>query len=144
MRHAAYANGNDLGPLLAHVAWRMAHVARDSSISRARRSILASPPVVWRPAPRIVSPPPRRVETPFTIDPGPVRRFVDRDGVHWRVYEHLAVLDRRRLTSLIFESSNVVRRVRTFPENWPLVAGGGLHAAGVFLRAAELPGGEEE
>ena len=47
-----------------------------------------------------------------------MRRFVDHDGVHWRVYEHLAVLDRRRLTSLIFESANVVRRVRSFPQNW--------------------------
>ena len=47
-----------------------------------------------------------------------MRRFVDHDGVHWRVFEHLAVLDRRHLTSLIFESANVVRRVRSFPDNW--------------------------
>ena len=49
---------------------------------------------------------------------GPVRRFVDDDGVHWRAFEHHAPLDRRSQSSLIFESAQVLRRVRGYPENW--------------------------
>ena len=46
------------------------------------------------------------------------RRLVIAD-VQWIVYELLAsLLDRRSTPSLVFESTEVVRRVRTFPENW--------------------------
>ena len=47
-----------------------------------------------------------------------MRRFVDAEGVHWRVFEHSAKADRRTTPTLIFESTNVVRRVRTYPANW--------------------------
>ena len=70
--------------------------------------------------------PTHRPVTPYRDDAGsaaraqlgPVRRFVDGDGIHWRVFEHRALFDRRSRASLIFESTNVVRRVRGFPENW--------------------------
>ena len=65
-----------------------------------------------------MSPPSSRDDAPPDAELTPVRRFVDHDGIHWRVYEHLALFDRRRMTSLIFESMNVVRRVRSFPHNW--------------------------
>jgi len=51
-------------------------------------------------------------------EPGRVRRFVDDAGVAWRVFEHVPEVGRRGQPSLIFESSNVLRRVRGYPENW--------------------------
>lgn len=50
---------------------------------------------------------------------GPVRDFVDRDGVRWRVYElAFSEYDRRRGMSLIFASDSAVRRVRHYPPDW--------------------------
>lgn len=48
----------------------------------------------------------------------PHRHFVDQDGVHWRVFEHQPPFDRRMRSSLIFESTHILRRVRTFPVDW--------------------------
>ena len=39
------------------------------------------------------------------------------EGERWLVYELLTAYDRRG-ASLVFESENVVRRVRDFPANW--------------------------
>ena len=61
---------------------------------------------------------PSRENMTSRAEQAPVRRFVDSEGIHWRVFEHRAVFDRRSRPTLIFESTNVVRRVRTFPENW--------------------------
>jgi hypothetical protein len=38
------------------------------------------------------------------------------NGVHWRV--HLVSSFDRRGPDLLFESDSVIRRVRSFPENW--------------------------
>ena len=49
---------------------------------------------------------------------GPVRTFWA-DGHYWRVYEMQAPsFDRRGGQHLIFESVEIVRRVRDFPEDW--------------------------
>lgn len=41
------------------------------------------------------------------------------DGVNWRVYEIPATrLDRRSTPSLVFESDDLVRRVRNYPPEW--------------------------
>ena len=48
----------------------------------------------------------------------PPRRFVDAEGVHWLVYEHLSSFDRRTRPTLVFDSEYVVRRVRDFPSRW--------------------------
>ena len=45
-------------------------------------------------------------------------RWVLADGQQWCVYEDEDPYDRRRGPSLIFEGSDVVRRVKRFPENW--------------------------
>jgi hypothetical protein len=46
-------------------------------------------------------------------------RRVSFDGVEWMVYERGPDLfDRRRSPSLIFESQDTIRRVRTYPRNW--------------------------
>jgi hypothetical protein len=41
--------------------------------------------------------------------------FVDRAGVPWRAYERRRPGQR---PALVFESSNAVRLVRDYPENW--------------------------
>lgn len=48
----------------------------------------------------------------------PARRVLFVDGRYWRVYEHVAHLDRRSTPALIFESDDVMRRVRRFPADW--------------------------
>ena len=64
----------------------------------------------WPPRPRIVDARP--------LEDARVR-FVDHAGRHWRVYEsRLGQYDRRSRPHLIFESSEVVRRVREFPTSW--------------------------
>ena len=41
------------------------------------------------------------------------------DNEEWRIYELLPVsYDRRACNTLVFESEGVMRRVRTFPDNW--------------------------
>ena len=40
------------------------------------------------------------------------------DGEDWLVYEMPAGFDPRTTPSLIFEGPFMVRRVRSFPENW--------------------------
>ena len=40
------------------------------------------------------------------------------NDVRWLVYEHAPLLDRRRGLTLVFESDEVMRRVRSFPANW--------------------------
>jgi hypothetical protein len=41
------------------------------------------------------------------------------EGIPWLVYELApAPFDRRNTTSLVFETENTVRRVRTFPAGW--------------------------
>lgn len=39
-------------------------------------------------------------------------------GVRWTVYEHAIVYDRRATVTLVFESIELIRRVRTFPPDW--------------------------
>jgi hypothetical protein len=47
------------------------------------------------------------------------RYFNDPDGVHWEVHEIKSPdYDRRGGYCLIFESANVVRRVRAYPADW--------------------------
>ncbi|HEY9226674.1 MAG TPA: hypothetical protein VIP11_08515 [Gemmatimonadaceae bacterium] len=46
-------------------------------------------------------------------------RSVMGDGAEWRVYELPAgSYDRRGSASLIFESSDAFRRIRTYPSDW--------------------------
>jgi hypothetical protein len=50
---------------------------------------------------------------------GPVRHIVDPDHRPWKVFEAGApAYDRRSGKCLIFENSDVVRRVRTYPATW--------------------------
>ena len=57
---------------------------------------------------------------PPVPDTAPVRRRVllDFDGRTWTVYEAALTYDRRGTLSLVFESTEIVRRVRTFPADW--------------------------
>jgi hypothetical protein len=48
-------------------------------------------------------------------------RVLHIEGERWLVYELLSTYDRRG-GSLVFESDNVVRRVRDYPANWREVA----------------------
>lgn len=45
-------------------------------------------------------------------------RWLRVDGGQWCVYEDEDPYDRRRGPSLVFEGSDVVRRVKRFPEDW--------------------------
>lgn len=46
-------------------------------------------------------------------------RRISSDGAFWLVYELPAkAYDRRQAPSLVFESDQVVRRVRDYPANW--------------------------
>ena len=45
-------------------------------------------------------------------------RWVLGDGQQWCVYQDEDPYDRRRGPSLIFEGSDVVRRVKRYPDNW--------------------------
>jgi hypothetical protein len=45
-------------------------------------------------------------------------RIIIVDAVPWHVYERSIVYDRRSTPTLVFECDSVIRRVRTFPENW--------------------------
>lgn len=57
----------------------------------------------------------------------PSRRFV-RDGVLWTVRECAPpIYDRRSRATLIFESADVVRRVRDFPPDWMTCSDGELY-----------------
>jgi hypothetical protein len=59
------------------------------------------------------------VQSPQDSSTPPSRNFVDEDGAHWTVYEQsFGDYDRRRSSSLIFNSDFAVRRVRNFPANW--------------------------
>ncbi|HET7458754.1 MAG TPA: hypothetical protein VFJ74_13990 [Gemmatimonadaceae bacterium] len=48
----------------------------------------------------------------------PERRLVDAVGRTWRVYEMALDYDRRRGAALVFECDAVVRRLRSFPDDW--------------------------
>lgn len=47
----------------------------------------------------------------------PIRRVSDGRQL-WTVYEHTPDYDRRSGPTLVFDSPEVVRRVRTFPPDW--------------------------
>ena len=51
-------------------------------------------------------------------DAQPQPREIVIDHVPWRVYELASAFDRRATPSLIFESEDVVRRVRNYPVDW--------------------------
>jgi hypothetical protein len=56
------------------------------------------------------------------------------DGVEWRVYELPAgMYDRRGPATLIFESHDVFRRIRSYPEDWRTLTDDALYA--VSLRS---------
>jgi hypothetical protein len=48
-------------------------------------------------------------------------RTIDVGNVRWLVYEHVPALDRRSKPTLVFESDDVMRRVRDFPADWRLL-----------------------
>jgi len=51
------------------------------------------------------------------------------EGMPWLVYElPPAPFDRRSATSLVFETENTVRRVRTFPADWRTLSDDDLFA----------------
>lgn len=45
-------------------------------------------------------------------------RVIVVNDVRWLVYEHAPALDRRSAPTLVFESDEVMRRVREFPHDW--------------------------
>jgi hypothetical protein len=45
-------------------------------------------------------------------------RVIVVNEVRWLVYEHAPTLDRRAGPTLVFETDDVMRRVRTFPADW--------------------------
>ena len=56
------------------------------------------------------------------------------DGVEWRVYElPPGAYDRRGLATLIFESQDMFRRIRSYPADWRSLSDDALYA--VSLRA---------
>ena len=65
------------------------------------------------------------------IDRSKIRRF-NSDDHQWIVYEVAAPpFDRRGGTHLIFESPEVVRRVRLFPSDWKTLSDAELYALSV-------------
>ena len=51
------------------------------------------------------------------------------DGLPWLVYElPAAPFDRRSTSSLVFESDNTMRRVRSFPASWRALSDDDLFA----------------
>lgn len=56
-------------------------------------------------------------------------RLVVGDGIEWSVYELPAPsYDRRGTSSLVFESADAFRRVRTFPSDWQSLDDDALYA----------------
>lgn len=56
-------------------------------------------------------------------------RLVVADGVEWSVYElPPTAYDRRGTGSLVFESADAFRRVRTFPSDWHSLDDDALYA----------------
>ena len=47
-----------------------------------------------------------------------VRRIVDPQGREWRVRETVMSYDRRSTRVLVFECTEVIRVVRTYPADW--------------------------
>lgn len=66
-----------------------------------------------------------RQERQVASESGIVRLLRDEDGHLWRVYELTYAYDRRR-TSLVFESNEAMRRVRSFPSHWADLSDGEL------------------
>jgi hypothetical protein len=70
-----------------------------------------------------------RADDPWRDDVAPNEsrdvRFVDRAGVLWHAYERRRPGQR---TALVFESSNAVRLVRDFPDNWHTLPRAALEA----------------
>jgi hypothetical protein len=56
------------------------------------------------------------------VHDGPVRVVQDLIGSRWRIYEMRPVLDRRQGPVLVFESDDVVRRIRNCPDDWETMA----------------------
>jgi hypothetical protein len=48
----------------------------------------------------------------------PPVRIISTGDTEWRVYEQLSPYDRRRRADLVFESEDVIRRVRNYPLDW--------------------------
>jgi len=46
------------------------------------------------------------------------RRIVGKHGVVWTIFEHVPGYDRRAQPTLIFMTTETIRRVRDFPPNW--------------------------
>ncbi len=55
---------------------------------------------------------------PRTRDDAAPIRVINAGDVEWRVYEQVPSYDRRRGPDLVFESDDVIRRVRSYPANW--------------------------
>jgi hypothetical protein len=75
----------------------------------------------WNPA---EDPPPRGEEV--TEDNAPIpkagtaeprRVITDLEGRRWTVFESAATYD-RRITALVFDSTDIMRRVRNYPAGW--------------------------
>jgi len=67
-------------------------------------------------------------ERPSTQPAREVRRLTA-DGIVWQVHEIKAPrFDRRRVVHLIFESPEIVRRVRVFPADWQTLDDDALYA----------------
>jgi hypothetical protein len=80
-----------------------------------------------------MTPPPRGELPPGTVARSREREsrtFKDRDGVWWRVFELPAhrTPDARWERCLIFESEQIVRRVRAFPDDWYTLSAAELEA----------------
>lgn len=54
------------------------------------------------------------------------REFIDSDHRSWRVFEMELKYDRRRGRVLVFDCSELVRRIRSYPENWRELSGAEL------------------
>ena len=59
----------------------------------------------------------------MAADPKPVVEFVDSRGLHWRVYERRIQASRtsQPVPCLIFDSGDILRRVRDFPLDWDVL-----------------------
>lgn len=57
-----------------------------------------------------------------------VRLVRDDDGRWWRVREFVSSFDRRARPSLVFETDDMMRRVREYPAGWMSLSDGELLA----------------
>ena len=74
----------------------------------------------------------RAQERDSSVGPKRTRRLFA-DGDHWLVREVPApAYDRRATTHLVFETADVMRRVREFPDDWTTLSDEALYALSVF------------